>query len=240
MGVEADRFALEGIDFYVRPQSRQPSEYPFPSAKRDERLEAVETLYFLTLILSTAYDTPPICDTPEGAVKFIPYYEVPQSLTAPRRNNAASLAVVARFFRLDRRRDLRGRVFNFDISVEGWATPDTVLPADMESEEPSTSTLESDESQVAAFERDEKGYRRIAQVSGNKSSMHGAVSYFVLKLLAVMKEFRQVSHRHHHFTIFRPTSHKSNYINHSGEVAKTLISMRALQLFRHRCIPPSH
>ena len=171
--IEADRLTLDGLRFYVRQPFRNPEESPFPHAKRDERLEAMETVYFLTLILSTAENTLSPSDMPEGPLEYIPYYTSIPNITAPKRRNAASLALAAQSFRLDTR-SKQYRVFDFDLTAKDWAwTPD--------------------EPQAAALEGDESGYRHIAQLSANKSTRHSAVSYFVLKLLAIMKEVRTYS-----------------------------------------------
>ena len=72
------RAMLDGIQFYRRPASRRSGQPPFVSAKRGEHLEAAESLWFLTVILSTAEDKPLDPPMPEGPVRFIPYYDVPQ------------------------------------------------------------------------------------------------------------------------------------------------------------------
>jgi hypothetical protein len=167
---EPDRLALEGLQFYIRRPSQSPEEPPFPSAKRDERLEAIESIYFLTIILSTAQDAPLVSEMPEGPLEYIPYYCDVPFITVPKRRNAASLAMAAKFFRQDTRPP-RFRVFDFDLTVQQWMWA-------------------PDEPQAAPLDRDEDGYRHIAQVSANKSTRHSAISYFVLKLLAVMKEVR--------------------------------------------------
>ena len=114
------REMFDGTRFYMRPASRSSSDSPFPYAKRGERLEA-ETLYFITIILSTAEDKPSVPPAPEGAVRYIPYYDTPRYLTAPKRLNAASLAVAARFFRFDTRPEPNVRVFHFESTAEDWA-----------------------------------------------------------------------------------------------------------------------
>jgi len=165
--VEVERSSLDGWSFYVRPASRNPQDSPFPYAKRDDRLEAMEIIYFLTLILSTADASPSVAEMPEGSLAYLPYFPPPRYITAPKRRNAASLAMAARFFRLDIR-PKQYQVFDFNLAVEHWTwTPD---------DNPQTS------------DRDETRYRRIAQLSANKSSRHSAVSYFVLKLLNAIKE----------------------------------------------------
>lgn len=168
--VEFDRSSLEGWRFYVRPPSRKPQDSPFPYAKRDDRLEAMEIIYFLTLILSTAQVSPLVGEMPEGALAYLPYFPSPQYITAPKRRNAASLAMATRFFRLDTR-PKQYQVFDFQLTVKDWEwTPDNP--------------------QASPSDRDETRFRRIAQLSANKSSRHSAVSYFVLKLLNAIKEVR--------------------------------------------------
>jgi hypothetical protein len=169
---ELDRLALMGVRFYVRQPSRNPQLYPFPNAKRDERLEAAETVFFLTLILSTADDAPSVSEMPEGPLAYIPYYERPQFLTAPKRKNAASLAIAARFFRLDTR-PKQYRIFDFDLTVDQW-------------------TWAPDAAQVTPFQTDEGGYRYIAQLPAKNATRYSAVSYFVLKLLAIRREATEV------------------------------------------------
>jgi hypothetical protein len=170
--VAAERLVRMGLRFYSRHLSRDPRDSPFPNAKRDERLEAVETVFFLTLILSTADDAPSVGEAPEGPVAYIPYYTPPLHVTAPKRKNAASLAMAARFFRLDTR-PKQYRVFDFDLTVGHW-------------------TWSPKAAQGAAFETDEGGYRHIAQLPGKNATKHSAVSYFVLKLLAVMRGATEV------------------------------------------------
>jgi hypothetical protein len=167
-GGDVDRLMLRGFRFYVRHPSRNPEESPFSHSKRDDRLEAMETVYFLTLILSTAENTPPPIHMVEGPLDYIPYYPSFPQLTSPKRRNAASLALAARFFRLDTRQ----RVFDFDLTAEDWVA------------------WNPDEPQAADLEGNESGYRHIAQLSANKSTRHSAVSYFVLKLLTIRKEVR--------------------------------------------------
>jgi hypothetical protein len=177
--VETNRLALEGLRFYLRHPSRNPEESPFPHAKRDERLEAAECLYFISLILSTADDNPSPSDTPEAL--YMPYYQAPQYLTAPKRRNAASLALAVRYFRLDHRGGKGGaRVFDFDVSAEQWAAF---------SEKKSNGEDESPE------DEDEAAERLLAEMAGmhGKSSRHGAASYFIIKLMGVMKDFKGVS-----------------------------------------------
>lgn len=196
--IDADRLAVDGMQFYIRPATRDPSDPPFANAKHDEHLEAVESLWFLTIILSTSEDAPLVSQMPEGSVHYIPYYNPPQYVTSPRWTNAISLAMVTKFFRMDNRPEPRHRVFRFDISVEDWESlPDGAQNAMAEVRQPQAAGMSGDGAQAAPLPIvqpvEETGYRRIAQVSGNKSSMHGAVSYFVLKLLAVLKEHRKVS-----------------------------------------------
>lgn len=168
--MDVDRLELDGLRFYVGRPSRDPEDSPFPHAKRDDRLEAIETVYFLTVILSTAENAPSVSDMPEGSLEYIPYYTPIPCIAAPKRRNAASLALAARSFRLDTR-PKKYRVFDFDLTAQEW-------------------TWTPNEPQAAIFEGNEGGYRRIAQLSAKKSTRHGAISYFVLKLLAIMKEVR--------------------------------------------------
>src|SRR5271170_2929455 len=97
--VEVECSSLDGWSFYVRPASRNPQDSPFPYAKRDDRREAMEIIYFLTLILSTADASPSVAEMPEGSLAYLPYFPLPRYITAPKRRNAASLAMAARFFR---------------------------------------------------------------------------------------------------------------------------------------------
>jgi hypothetical protein len=175
------------------------ADVPFQNAKREERLEAIESLYFLSIILSTGEDTPSVSKMPEGPTSYIPYYDPPSYLTAPKCTSAASLAMAAKYFRCDTHPELQFHVFRFEVSVKDWvASPDG---AQMESERSSIATEAAAGPQAAASPSnqlptdaltDEQGYRRIAQVSGNNSTMHGAVSYFMLKLFAIMKQHSKV------------------------------------------------
>jgi hypothetical protein len=123
--ITPDRAPLEGLEFYSRPPSRDPDDSPFPYAKRDDRLEATESLYFITIILSTGEKTPVVSKMHEGYVNYLPYATVPRYLTSPQRCNSASLALAARFFRLnDKRPEPKRRVFRFDISIAEWETPE--------------------------------------------------------------------------------------------------------------------
>jgi hypothetical protein len=187
--VELARAPLEGIRFYMRPESRKSTDSPFSNARRGERLEAAESLYFITVILSTAEDEPEIAPMPEGSARYMPYYDVPKYLTAPKRENAASLAAATKFFRLDTRPELHQRVFCFESTVEGWAWgPNLEGGASQQ-----TSSSESNDNQTGAWLNDEAGYRHIAKVTADVCSIHGAVAYFVLKLIAVLREHITVS-----------------------------------------------
>lgn len=175
--IEPSRLALEGFQFYTRSSSRDAADPPFSAAKRDERLEAIETIYFVTLILSTAEEDPSVAEMPEGAVCYLPYYQPVQTFSVPKRTSAVSLARTAKFFRLDKRGDTRNSVFDFDCSAHSWASEGTLTHQ---------SRLEH--------------YRALSQVQGKGGTKHGAVSYFVLKLCTVMGEAEKVKHRllHNH------------------------------------------
>lgn len=187
--IDPNRAMLDGIEFYMRPASRRSSETPFPYARRGERLEATESLYFLTIILSTGEDEPLVPPMPEGPVPFIPYYNPPRYLTAPKRPNAASLAVAARFFRFDERPELAQRVFRFESTAESWAWGPNLERGIA----PRQAGSEGSQWQAGVLLNDEAGYRRIAGVMENSCSPHGGVSYFVLKLIGAWKEYKAVS-----------------------------------------------
>jgi hypothetical protein len=164
---------VEGLSFFIRPAARNPTDPPFPFVRRDERLEATESLYLLTVLLSTADVSPTVSDIPGGPVRYIPYYDVPEPITAPKRTNAASLAMAARYFRRDTRTPSRLRVFDFDPAPERWVYTHTA--------------------QGASTMTDEDWYRTIAKLTGKQGSLHGAVCYFVLKLDTIMKAGKLVS-----------------------------------------------
>jgi len=186
---DPNRLVIDGMRFYRRSGLRTSAESPIPNVKRGERLEAAESLYFITIILSTAEDEPPVPPMPEGPVRYIPYYDVPRYLTAPKRENAASLAVAAKFFRLDTRPEQHHRVFRFDSTVEAWAWGPNLEGGAYQQ----AGSSESSGSQTVVLSNDEAGYRRIARLMGNTCSIHGGVSYFVLKLIAVLQEHKNVS-----------------------------------------------
>jgi hypothetical protein len=179
-----ERAMLDGLAFYQRPEGRNPCDAPFLHVKRKDRLEAIETCYFITIILSTAIDNPSIDEMPEGPLSFVPYSVIPEYLTAPDRTNAASLALAAKYFRRDTRPAGHVRMFRFDFTEAQWAAG--AEEAQATNNQPGSSIAPD------ASIMDELGYRRIAQVSANSSSTHGAVSYCVLKLLAVKKERQSV------------------------------------------------
>ncbi len=172
--VGTDRRPVEGFSFFISPPTRTPEQPPFPSARRDERLEATETLFLLTVLLSTAEDSPQVSAIPGDPVRYIPYYDVPETLSAPKRSSAASLALAARYFRRDSRPGHHRRVFNLDSAPERWVHS----PKSQESNQDLT---------------EEDSYRLIAKLIGKQGSLHGAVCYFLLKLKAVMNAGAQVS-----------------------------------------------
>lgn len=170
-----DRRPVEGFSFFISPPSRKPDQHPFPSARRDERLEATETLFLLTALLSTAEDSPQVSNTLGNPVRYIPYYDVPEMLTAPKWSNTASLALAARYFHWDLHPDQhRHHTFSLDSAPEHWVHSPTAQESNQEMTE-------------------EDLYRLIAKLIGKKGSLHGAVCYFLLKLKAVMRAGVQVS-----------------------------------------------
>jgi hypothetical protein len=194
---EPSRSILDGLQFYSSPPSRSSGDHPFPNVRRSERLEVAECLYLLTVILSTAEDEPLVYAMPEGAVRYIPYYDVPQYLTAPKRGNAASLASAAMFFRLDTRQELHQRVFRFESAAEALAwdpnlAQESVAAPEGVSTQRNVTVQASTSQSIRQPLNDEAGYRRIAKVAGNACSIHGGVSYLVLKLMAVLKEYQTV------------------------------------------------
>ncbi len=174
--VGTDRRPVEGFSFFISPPTRTPEQPPFPSARRDERLEATETLFLLSVLLSTAEDSPQVSAIPGDPVQYIPYYDVPETLSAPKWNNAASLALAARYFRRDSPPGHRRHVFNLDSAPECWV------------HSPKAQELNQDLTE-------EDTYRLIAKLIGKQGSLHGVVCYFLLKLKAVMNAGVQVSAR---------------------------------------------
>src|SRR5260370_34000825 len=75
--VEANHLPPEGLSFYTHHPLWDP---PFPYAKHKECLKAIESIYFLTLILSTANDAPSVSYMPEGPLLSIPYSPAPQPI----------------------------------------------------------------------------------------------------------------------------------------------------------------
>lgn len=185
---EPSRSMLDGLQFYIRHPSRSPSDYPFPNARRTERLEVVECLYLLTVILSTGEDEPVVSALPEGDAQYILYYDAPQYLTAPKRGNAASLAAAAMFFRVDTRQELNLRAFCFESAAEALAW-DPNLTQESTAVHEGVAVSKSGKQPL----NDEAGYRRIVKVTANACSVHGGVSYLVLKLMAVWKEHQMAS-----------------------------------------------
>lgn len=188
LSISPNRAALLGFEFYRRPPSQAAHESPFPHARRGERLEAIEDLWFVTILLSTSEDKPVIGPMPEGALRFVPYYDIPMYLTAPKRTNAASLALAARHFRMDQRPEENLRAFSFESTVEGWTWgPDREVIR-----EGPQGGSESNQEQIEPWVNDEDGYRRIAGVVGKSCSIHAGVSYLILKLMRVLDEHNAV------------------------------------------------
>ena len=79
--IEPNRALVDGMRFYTRSGLRNSTDSPFPNARCSERFEAAESLYFITIILSTAEDELPVPPMPEGPVRFIPYYNMPNYLS---------------------------------------------------------------------------------------------------------------------------------------------------------------
>ena len=102
---EPSHSACDRLQFYLHHSSWSSGNHPFLNIRCTEHLEVAECLYLLTIILSTSEDEPVVSVMPEGAVQYIPYYDMPQYLTAPKRGNAALLAA-AMFFCLDTRQEL--------------------------------------------------------------------------------------------------------------------------------------
>ena len=166
--VEAEHLPLEGLSFYTHHPSWDPQDPPFLYAKCKECLKAIKLIYFLTLILSTADDAPSVSDMPEGPLLYIPYYLVPQHITAPKCRNVASLAMAAKFFQLDTC-PKQYHIFDFNLTVDDWTwAPDTL--------------------QEVLSAGDEAAYHTIAALLSSKNTQHAVVSFLVLKLLTVMKE----------------------------------------------------
>ena len=80
-------------------------------------------------------------------------------------------------------------MFRFESTVEGWAWGPN-LEGDAFQQ---ASLSESNGNQPAVFGTDEDGYCHIARVTADTCSLHGAVSYFVLKFIAVVREYKHVS-----------------------------------------------
>ena len=129
----------------------------------------------LMALLLTAEDSPQVSNTLGNPVHYIPYYDVPEMLTAPKWSNTASLALAARYFHWDLHPDQhRHHTFSLDSAPEHWVHSPTAQESNQEMTE-------------------EDLYRLIAKLIGKKGSLHGAVCYFLLKLKAVMRAGVQVS-----------------------------------------------
>ena len=90
------------------------------------------------------------------------------------------------FFHLDTCPELNLRVFRFESTAEALAWDPNLA---QESAVVQGNVAVSSKQPL----NDEAGYRHIAKVTGNACSIHSGVSYLVLKLMAVLKEYHTVS-----------------------------------------------
>lgn len=94
---------LFGLEFFQRPAQPVPFEVPILNSRRHTlRLEAIEALWILTVLLRSARVFSSPTPSPEGNVPYIPYYACQadaERIALPRRTRAADLARIAMYFR---------------------------------------------------------------------------------------------------------------------------------------------